>query len=86
MCKDGWERVSKAIASSVKSETGHRNHRVAVLPPQSGILRPGLRLRAASMRPHLVSQFSFAVLYMTFHGSSNASNLTNSLAAVLETS
>lgn len=46
-----------------------------VLPPQSGILRPGFNLRAGSIRPHLSSHSCPGVLYMTFHGSSNASNL-----------
>lgn len=35
----------------------------AVLPPQSGILRPDLILRAASMRPHLSSHSLPGVLY-----------------------
>jgi hypothetical protein len=45
------------------------------LPPQSGILMPGLRLRLMSMRPHLSSHSLPFVLYWIFHGSSNAENL-----------
>lgn len=36
---------------------------------------PGLRFRPASIRPHLSSHCSSLVLYCSFHGSSNASNL-----------
>ena len=47
----------------------------AVLPPQSGILMPLFRFRSTSMIPHLSSHCSVGVLYLTFQGSSKASNL-----------
>lgn len=47
----------------------------AVLPSQSGILRPDLTLRAESIRPHLSSHSLFFSLNSIFHGSSKASNL-----------
>lgn len=45
-----------------------------VLPPQSGILTPSLRLRSTSIRPQWSSQFWEPELYMIFHGSSKLSN------------
>jgi hypothetical protein len=45
-----------------------------VLPPQSGILTPLLRLRLTSMRPHLSSHSLPGALKEIFHGSSNISN------------
>lgn len=46
------------------------------MPSHEGILRPDLRLRLMSIRPHLSSHSSLpGVLYRIFHGSSNAENL-----------
>jgi hypothetical protein len=54
-----------------------------VSPPQLGMFKPFLRFRAGSIRPHLSSHCCVGVLYDTFQGSSNASNLVIGLAKVI---
>lgn len=47
----------------------------AVLPSQSGMLRPSFSFRSMVNNPHLSSHCSSLVLNLIFHGSSKASNL-----------
>lgn len=50
-------------------------HEPMVFPPQSGIFNPGFNFRPGSIKPHLSSHSLPGVFKVTFHGSSNASNL-----------
>jgi hypothetical protein len=54
-----------------------------VAPLQDGICSPVFRFLPGSIMPHLSSHCCVGVLYCTFQGSSNASNLVNVLASIL---